>query len=88
MGGCCCGLYTTTDCFVNTTVKSASQMLPIPINVCLNNGTTWPVRWKSDGRWSKLNILMPIDVCTWPVDVPTCTLGAATLNFWSGDSLV
>ena len=69
-------------------MQSASQMMPIPINVCLNDGIRWPVRIKSAGRWCKFNVPMPIYVYTWPVDAPTCTLGAAALKFNSGDSLL
>ena len=36
-------------------------MMPIPINVCLNNGMTCHVRRKSSRRWSKLNVPVPID---------------------------
>ena len=68
-------------------VQSASQMLPIPINVCLNDGIACPVRRKSDGGWGKPNVPVPIDFCTWTVAVPKCTLGAAELKFWIGASL-
>ena len=44
--GCCCGLYTTTTSFVNSKRQSASQILPIPNNVNLNDGITWPVLGK------------------------------------------
>ena len=64
MRGCCCGLQTTTYCFVKTTLQSASHMLPIPINVCLNNVIMCPVRGKSAGRWGKTNVPVPMEFCT------------------------
>ena len=69
-------------------MQSASQMLSVPINVCLNDGMTWPVRGKSAGRWGKFSVPMPIDVCTWPVSVSTSTLDASVLNFRSGAALL
>ena len=38
---------TVTSCFLNTTVKFASQMGPIPINVFVNVGMMYPVLGKS-----------------------------------------
>ena len=57
-------------------------------NVCLNDGMTWPVLVKASGMWGKFNVSVPIDVCTWLVTVPTCTLGAAALKFRSGATLL
>ena len=48
--GCCWGLYTITASLVNSTRQSASQILPIPKRVCLNDGMTWPVLGKVAGR--------------------------------------
>ena len=72
---------------MKTTLHSVSQMLPITISVCLNDGITCLAHGKSAGRWGNTNVSVTIDVCSWPVAITTCTLGAEALNFWSGASL-
>ena len=74
--GCCWALYTTTASLVITTLQSASQILPIPRRVCLNDGITWPFVGKLAGREGRLSSDVPVDSCTFPVAVPTLTFGA------------
>ena len=68
-------------------LQSESQIMPSSINLCLSDGITCMVRGKSDGRWGKPDIPVPIDSCNWTVAMPTCTLGAAALKFWIGAAL-
>ena len=84
--GCCCGLYTMTASLVNSTRQSASQILPIPKRVCLNDGMTWPVLGKAAGSIGMLSSAVPVDCCTCPVAVPTLIFGAAGLKLmWGAD---
>ena len=87
MRGRYCGSLTTTDCFVKTTLQSASHMLQIMIKLCLTKGITCLVHSKSYKRWVRDNVPVPTERSAWPVAVTTCTLGAAVLNFWICASL-
>ena len=72
---------------MKTDLQSSSHMLPILIKVCLKEGITCPVRGKLDRRLGSSNVPVPIDHCTLPVAVPTCTLGTLALKFLIGSSL-
>ena len=82
--GCCCGLYTIKAYFVNSTQQSASQILPIPKRVCLNDVMTWPVLGKVVGSMGVFNSDVPVDFWTCPVAVPTLIFGAARLKLIRG----
>ena len=80
--------HITMSCLVKTTLQSASHMLPIPIKVCLKEGITCPLQGKSDGIFGSYNVPVPIELCTWPMAVPTFTLVTAAFIFLIGASSV
>ena len=87
MMGRCCGSYITTVCFVEKKCNQHYIILPIPIKVCFKEVITCPVQGKLDRRLGSANVTVPTERGTYPVAVPTCTLGAAALKFWIGASL-
>ena len=66
---------TITAARVNVTVQSTSHSGPTPIRVCHNPGTICPVTGNPEGSFGIFNSLVPVEVCDWPVAVPTVTFG-------------
>ena len=74
--GLTCASLNITAARVNVTVQSASHSEPTIIKVCLNPGMICPVTGKSEGSLGRFNSPVPVELCVWPVAVPTVTLGA------------
>ena len=77
---------TITAARVNVTVQSASHSGPTHIKVCLNTGMICPVTSKSERILGRFNSPVTVELCVWPVAVPTVTLGAERSMFTLGMS--
>ena len=80
------GANTVSSQFEKVMVHSASQIVPIPIIVCLNVGMMCPVVRKVWTSWGIVVSAVPEERAIWFFDVPTCTFGAVTLVLVMGAS--
>ena len=79
------GNITVTSCFLNTTVKFASQMGPKPFNVFVNMGMIYPVIGKSATNCGISSVTFAADVATFPFAVPNLILVALVSSGTCGE---
>ena len=68
------------------TVKLASQIVPIPTNVCLKDGMMRTLVGNVLIIWGMGRLTMEANFSMWPLMVPIHTLGALGLEFCNGAS--
>ena len=75
------GAKTVMSRLEKVTVQSASQIGPMPINVCLDVSIMWPVVGNSWTSWGMVDLAVPAERVTWLFAVTICTFGAIVLVF-------
>ena len=63
--------YTAMSCSVNITLQPASQMVPIPTSMLVNDGMILTLYGMSVHFWGMRSISDAVNYSTFPVAVPT-----------------
>ena len=78
------GSNTVMSLLEKVMLHSASQIVSMPISVCLNVEIMWPVGGNDWTSWGMADLAVPAERATWSFTVSTCTFGVVILVFVIG----